>query len=149
MAVTAKMYGLALQSILNAEIDFDTDTIKAMLVTSSYTFNQDTHRYKSSVTNEVTGTGYTARGATLASKSVTYDAGSNTLVLDAADPVWSAATITARGMVIYKDTGSDATSPLIAFHDFGADVSSTGADFTYQIPNVSGGTGGLGTFTAA
>jgi hypothetical protein len=144
MAVTALVYGLAQQSLANSEIDFDTDTIKVMLCTSTYTPNQDTHRYKSSVTNEVTGTGYTARGATLANKAVTYTAGTNVLMLDADDPVWSNSTITARYAVFYKDTTVDATSPLICYWDFGADVSSTAAAFTLALS-----ASGLVTLTAA
>ena len=70
--MAATVYGPALQSLFNGEIDFDTDTIKAALATSTYTPNFATHRYFSDVTNEVTGTGYTAGGATLASKTVTY-----------------------------------------------------------------------------
>ena len=85
MAVTANLYGLFLQSLANKEIDLDTDVIKVMLCTSTYTPNQDTHRYKSSVTNEVTGTGYTAGGATLGTVAVTYDTATNTLKFDAAD----------------------------------------------------------------
>lgn len=144
MAVTSKLYGLFLKSLVNKEVDFDTDTVKAMLCTSSYTPNQDTHQYKSSVTNEVVGTGYTAGGATVASKTVTYDTATNTLTLDAADVSWAASTITARYLVFYVDTGSAATSPLISYVDFGADVSTTAATFTYQIAAA-----GIATITAA
>lgn len=55
----------------NASIDWLSDTIKCMLCTSTYTPNLDTHIYKSSVTNEITGTGYTAGGATLGSAAIT------------------------------------------------------------------------------
>lgn len=144
MAVTAFVYGLALQSVFNKEIDFDTDTVKAMLCTSVYTPNQDTHRYKSSVTNEVVGTGYTAGGVTLTTKTAVYTAGTNTLALDADDPSWTGSTITARYLVFYVDTGSSATSPLLAYVDLGADVSSTNGTWTYQIPAA-----GLLTVTAA
>ena len=144
MAVTSQLYGLCLKSLANAEIDFDTATVKAMLCTSSYTPNQDTHQYKSSVTNEVSGTGYTAGGATLASKTVNYDTATNTLTFDAADPAWATATITARYVIFYVSTGSDATSPLISYVDLGADVSTTAATWTYQIPAA-----GICSFTAA
>src|SRR3954462_9923420 len=107
------MYGLAFQSMVNKEIDFDTDTIKAMLTTSSYVPNMDTHRYKSSVTNEITGTGYTAGGVTLASKTVSYDPPTHTLPLSCANPTWSSSSLTARFLVVYESTGTDATSPLI------------------------------------
>ena len=133
MAVSAKLYGLVFKSAFNKEIDFDSDTIKVMLCTSSYTPNQDTHQYKSSVDNEVTGTGYTAGGATLASKTLTYTTGTNVVAFDAADVTWSTSTITARYAVIYDDTPSTAaTKPLIAYIDFGADVESDGGDFKIE-----------------
>lgn len=130
MAVSAKLYGKSLLSAYNGEIDLDTHTIKVALCTSSYSVDQDAHDYFNDVTNEVSGTGYTAGGATLANKTVGYTAGTNTFKFDADDVVWSASTITARYAVIYRDTGTASTSPLIAYVDFGADVSSTGAAFT-------------------
>lgn len=131
MAVSAKWYGLAFQSAFNKEIDWDTDVIKVMLCTSTYTPDQDTHRYKSSVTNEVTGTGYTAGGATLTSPTFTYTAATNVFMLDAADTSWASSTITARYAVIYDSTpATDATRPLLGYVDFGADVVSTAGTFT-------------------
>lgn len=131
MAVTAKLFGSFPAKLANKEIDYDSDTIKVALVTSAYTPDQDAHDYFNDVTNEVTGTGYTAGGATLASKTVTYTAGTNTQAFDAADVTWAAATITARYAVIYDATpGTAATNPLIGYVDFGADVSSTAGDFT-------------------
>ena len=145
MAVTAKAYGLVLKSLLNKEIDFDSDDIRIMLCTAGYTPDQDTHQYKNQVTNETSGTGYTAGGVALASKAVTYTAGTNTLTLDCADPSWSTATITARYAVVYDNTpATDATRPLIGFIDFGADVSSTAGTFQITIDAA-----GLLTLTAA
>jgi hypothetical protein len=134
MAATGTFYGLAMQSLWNGEINYLTGSVKAMLVTRTYTPNQDTHRYKSSVTGEISGTGYTARGQALTAKTVTYTAGANTLALDCADPTWPTATITARYLVVYVDTGNDATSPLIGYVDFGSDLTSAGGAFTYQVP---------------
>lgn len=131
------MYGLALKSLAAGSINFTGSTVKAMLCTSTYTPDQDAHQFKSSVTNEVTGTGYTAGGVTLASKTANYDGPSNTLTLDSADPSWASSTITARYLVFYVSTGTDATSALISYVDFGADVSSAASTFTYTIP-VSG-----------
>lgn len=129
---TAKLYGSFLGKALNKEVDYDTDTIKVVLLTSSYTPNQDTHDYLDDVVaNEVSGTGYTAGGATLASKTLTYDGANNVTVLDAADVTWSASTITARYAVIYDASpGTNATRPLIGYVDFGSDQSSTAGDFT-------------------
>lgn len=118
--------------ILAGNIDHDADTIKVMLVTSAYTPDQDLHDFKDDVTNEVTGTGYTAGGATLASKTVTQDNTDNEGVFDAADVTWSTSTITARAAVMYKDTGAAATSNLMIYLDFGSDQTSTAGDFTIQ-----------------
>ncbi|AEV51994.1 hypothetical protein [Prescottella equi] len=130
MAHIGKFYGSFLLSAMNKEVDLDSDTLKVMLCTSAYTPNQDTHRYKSSITGEVSGSGYTAGGVTLTGVTVTYDAATNTLKLDADDASWPAATITARHAVIYDSTpGSDATRPLIGYTTFDQDISSTAAAF--------------------
>jgi hypothetical protein len=118
------------ESIMNGSIDLDTDTIKVALVTSSYTPDQDTHDFFDDVTNEITGTGYTAGGATLASKTVTQDNTNNRGVFDAADPSWASSTLTARGAVIYKSTGTPGTSRLICYIDFGQDYTSANGTFS-------------------
>ena len=137
MAVSAKLYGSFPAKLANGEVDWDTNTIKVALTTSSYTPNQDTHDYFDDITNQVVGTGYTAGGATLASKTVNYDSGTNVTTFDAADVTWSTSTITARYAIIYRDTGVTSTSPLIGYVDFDADVVSSGGDFTIQW-NASG-----------
>lgn len=126
------------RDIANGSIDLDTDTIKVMLVDSTYVPNIDTHAKRSDVTGEVTGTGYTAGGSALANKSVAVDNTNDRAIFDADDVVWATATITARGAVLYKSRGGVATADeLVAYIDFGADVSSTAADFTLQF-NASG-----------
>lgn len=132
MAVTAFLYGSFPAKLANKEIDWDSDTIKVALTTSTYTPNQDTHDYFNDITNEVTGAGYSSGGATLASKTVTYTSGTNTQAFDAADVTWTSSTITARYAVIYDSTGVSSTSALIGYVDFGADVISSGGDFTIQ-----------------
>jgi hypothetical protein len=82
MTITAKLYGLFLKAALNKEIDIDSDTLKVMLTTSAYTPDQDTHDYKNDVTNEITGTGYTAGGAALTTVTVTYTTATNVLMVD-------------------------------------------------------------------
>lgn len=130
--MASKMYGQFLLKALNKEVDWDTDTIKVALVSSAYTPNQDTHDYYDDVVaNEVSGTGYTAGGATLASKTATYDSATNVIILDAADAVWASSTITARYAVVYDDSGAtNAQKALIGYVDFGSDQSSTNGNFT-------------------
>lgn len=123
-------YNKAKKKFLTAGIDIDTDTIKCMLVTASYTPNATTHEFKSDVTNEITGTGYTAGGVTLASVAVNEDTGTPEVEVTCTDPTWTSATFTARGAVIYKDTGVAGTSPVICYLDFGGDQSVTSGTFT-------------------
>ena len=114
-----------------ADVDFLVDTIKVALVTSSYTPDQDTHDFYDDITNEVAnGNGYTTGGATLANKSVTKDNVNNRSVLDADDTAWTTSSFTARGAVIYKDTGVASTSPLICYKDFGSDKTVSSGTFT-------------------
>jgi hypothetical protein len=78
---------------------------------------------------EITGTGYTAGGATLA--DVTSAVAGNVWTLTATSPVWPEATLTANQAVFY-DADAD-TVQLIAFWDFGEAVSSTANDFELAI----------------
>jgi hypothetical protein len=130
--MASKLYGQFLSQALNKEIDWDTDTIKVALLTNAYTPDQDAHNYLDDVVaTEVSGTGYTAGGNTLANKTNTYSAGTNTIVLDADDTTWSASTITARYAVIYDASpATNATRPLIGYVDFGSDQSSSNGNFT-------------------
>lgn len=130
--MASKIYGSLIAKAFNKEVDFDSDTIKVALVGSGYTPNQDTHDYWDDVVaSEVTGSGYTAGGQALASKTVTYDSATNVTVLDAADVTWASSTITARYAVVYSDAGvTNATKVLLGYVDFGSDQSSTSGNFT-------------------
>lgn len=126
------VYNSFKRDIMNGSIDLDTDTIKVALTTSSYTPDKDAHDNFDDVTNEVTGTGYTAGGASLANKTVTVDNTNDLGKFDADDVTWSTSTITARYAVIYKSTGTASTSKLIGVIDFGSDKSSSAGNFTIQ-----------------
>ena len=108
------------------------NTLKIALYTSSASLGATTSAY--SATNEVSGTGYTAGGATLSSQAVAYDSSNNVAYFDAADPSWSSATITARGALIYNNTKSNAS---IAVLDFGSDFSSSNGTFQVQFPSAA------------
>src|SRR4051812_27928528 len=105
MSVTCTLYNSFKRDIMNGAINPASDTIKAMLCTSSYTPDIDAHTKRSDITNEVTGTGYTAGGMTLGSPAVTVDNTNDRGVFDAADDAWSSSTITARYAVLYKSRG--------------------------------------------
>lgn len=112
---------------MNKEIDLEADTIKVMLLNNSHSFTA-THNVIGDVSaNQISGTGYTAGGATLGSKVVTQGA---TTSWDAADTAWTTATITAYHAVIWDDT--IATDDLIGSVDFGGVQTVTGGTFTIQ-----------------
>lgn len=105
------------------------DTYKMALYTSAATLNKSTTAY--SATNEVAnGGGYTTGGVTLAGYTTALD--TDTAYIDwSTDPSWAAATITARGCLIYNSSQSN---KAMATYDFGADITSTNGTFTVQIP---------------
>jgi hypothetical protein len=122
MAVTAHFYDNYWTSLANKEINLTADTLKLMLTTSTYAPNRGTHRYKSDITNEVAGTGYTATGNTIGSMG--SNIATNVYSITGANASWPAATFTARYAVLYDATpATDATRPLVGYVDFGADQS--------------------------
>jgi len=135
VAVTAAPYGKFWIGLGNGNFNFTTDVFKVLLTTSAYVPNIDTHEFLTDVINEVSGTGYTAGGAALSGVSWTYDAVNHRAVLGANTVVWSGATFTAHRAVIYKSTGTAATSRLIGYVDFGVDKTYTSEDFELSFSN--------------
>lgn len=128
MAITAALCNSFKRELLAMSPHTAADVYKIALFTSAATLSKATTAY--AATGEVSGTGYTAGGQTLAGFSATLD--SDTAILDwTTDPTWANASITARGALIYNSTRGGAA---VAVLDFGADVSSTNASFTVQLP---------------
>jgi hypothetical protein len=124
------IYNSFVDDMARGAIDLDTDTFKVMLVTSTYAPNKDTDLKRSAVTNEVSGTGYTAGGVTTAC-TVTKSTANDRVTLSFAAVNWPSSTITARAAVIYKSRGGLASADeLVCYVDFGADVSSSSATFS-------------------
>ncbi len=131
------IYNSAVDDMARGAIDFDTDTFKVMLVTSSYTPNKDTHDKRDDVTNEASGTGYTSGGVTSAC-TVTKDTANDRVTLQFASVSWASSTITARGAVIYKSRGgASSADELVAYNDFGADVSTTAGTFSIAASTIT------------
>lgn len=135
MAVTATWYGKAGVHLAKGEIAWLTDAMKVILVGTGYTFDADAHEsYNDVKAQEVAnGNGYTTRGVALGSKAVNYDAANDKSVLVAANSLWSPGagqTLSGRGAIIYKDSGTDTTSWLAGYVNFGATISAVGAPLT-------------------
>lgn len=123
------IFNSALDDAVRALIDFDTDTFKCMLVTSTYVPNKDTHTRLSDVTNEVVGAGYTAGGDDV-TVSVTKDTANDRIDITLGAASWATSTITARAAVYYKSRGGLASADeLVAYIDFGSNIVSTVGTF--------------------
>lgn len=132
------LYNRYIEGLGRAEFDLDgtpTLNVGVMLVTALYAPNIDTHLDRADVTNEVVGTGYATRLDLTA--SVAMDLALNRQVITLPGTTWAEATITAGGAVYFLDTGVAGNDLLIAYNDFGGNVSSTGATFTLSASTVA------------
>ena len=123
-------------SLAKAEVDLDTNTFKAVLLTSSYTPNVASQSILSDISgNIITDSDYVAQ--TLGSVTVTESGG--TVTFDSADINFgSSVTITAKYLALYDDTS--ANDKLVVYVDLdtsGGSVSSTSSTFQVTI-NASG-----------
>lgn len=127
------IYNSMLHDISTGSIDFDTDTFKCMLVTSSYTPSKS-HSKRSDITNEVTGTGYTTGGNVATAAVALINNTSNLQDISWSITSWTSSTITARGAVVYKARGgASSADELVGYLDFVTDQSSSGGTFTVTV----------------
>lgn len=117
------LFDFGRQGFLDGSIDWDTDTIKCLLIdTALYTVNLATHDNLDDVAAGARG----GTAQTLGTKTVTAG------VADAADISFPSVpgTVSYEALLLYKDTGVEATSRLIAFIDTatGLPVTSNGGN---------------------
>lgn len=138
MAITQAMCTSFKVELMQALHNFTASTgnaFKIALYTSATTMGEATTSYAvGTPTNEVSGTGYTTGGNALT--NITPVSSSTTAFTDFADTLWSAATITARGALIYNSTNSNRAVVVL---DFGADKTSTAGDFSIVFPVAAAG----------
>lgn len=128
--MTSLIYNSFADDLSKGNIVGNADTYYAMLVTSTYTPDKDTHLKRSSVTNEVVGTGYTAGGSAIVA-TLAKDTSLDQETWTFGNVTWPTSTITARGAVIYKHRGgASSADELVCYIDFGADKTSTAGTFT-------------------
>lgn len=120
------------EDMAEGAIDFDTDTFYAMLVTSSYT-PSPAHTKRSDITNEVSGTGYTAGGQAI-TMTVSRTSGSTTITPGAVTWVSPVSGFTAARAVIYKSRGGAASADeLVCCIDPGGAIAANGTSFTLSV----------------
>lgn len=122
------LYTKGKEKILQGQVNFATDTITAMLVKNDYLQSLTTDEFLSDIASHRLST-----DQALASKTVAGGA------FDANDITFPtvAAGSTSEGVVLYKDTGNPATSPLIAYIDTitGFPLATNGGDVNIQWDN--------------
>jgi|TARA_E500000318_G_C3521930_1_gene196778 PKD repeat protein len=133
MAITTAMCTTFKKEILEAVHNFKNtggSTFNLALYTSSASLGASTTAYTTS--NEVSGTGYTAKGAALT--RVDPSNSGTTALTDFSDLTFSSSSITARGCLIFNDSASG--DPAVCALDFGGDKTSSSGDFTVQFPTA-------------
>jgi hypothetical protein len=125
------LYDKGRQGFLEGNIDWDTDVIKAVLIDAAdYTVDLATHQYLS----DIPAAARVATSAALSGKTVTDG------VADAADFTFTAVSgDPSEALVIFKDTGTEGTSRLIAYIDTatGLPVTPNGGDINVSWDNGS------------
>lgn len=118
------LYDAGREAFLDGNISWSTDDIKVVLVdTNDYTVDLAAHDFL----DDIPAAARVATSGNLASKTVTDG------VADAADVTLSSVTgDESEALVIYKDTGVESTSNLIAYIDTatGLPVTPNGGDIT-------------------
>ena len=133
MAITTAMCTTFKKEILEAVHNFKNSggsTFNLALYTSSASLGASTTAYTTS--EEVSGTGYTAKGAALT--RVDPSNSGTTALTDFSDLTFSSSSITARGCLIFNDSASG--DPAVCALDFGGDKTSSSGDFTVQFPTA-------------
>lgn len=105
---------------------------KALLTTAAYVENRATHSKRSSITNEVSGTGYTAGGVAL-TLTATLNTTTHILTLTIPAVTWPSSTITARKLIVYRARGgASSADELVCCVDNGADLVSSSSTMTWN-----------------
>ena len=120
------IYGKAKQSLLNGEFNISSDSLKVLLVTESYVPNQNIDQFVSNIS-----------GSYIKQRTSSLTNVTNTLgVIDADNVLVSNYDGSAfKALVIYKDSGTDSTSRLLAYIDTatGLPVSATASPISITI----------------
>lgn len=136
MVAIIKQFAKAKERILKGEIDLSTDTLKIMLLDSDYVVDLDLDDIKTDIdSDQVSGTGYTAGGAALASVTLTRVAADSWAVARANSTAY------ALGDIVRPATGND--------HLYRCVAAGTSAGSIPTYPTTPGATVTDGTVTWA
>jgi hypothetical protein len=146
--VAAKVYHKFLEQLLKGNVgDMSAGgtAVKAILLSTAYSFNIDHAFVSDIVASEVSGTGYVAGYAgagrvALASKAVTRDTTNDLVYFDADDVSWAGLNLGATqigSIVLWLPKTNDADSPVICFDDTGGfPITTTGGTYLHSWPSA-------------
>ena len=126
------LYDLAREAFLNADIDWSVDTVRVVFIDAAdYTVNLAADQFLSSV----------PAGARVGTPTALAGKTSTIGVADANDVVYASLTgDRSEAILIYQDTGVEATSRLIAYIDTGVNLPVTPAGSAVTIAWSNGAT---------
>ena len=120
--MAALIYNSLIDLWSKGSIDFDTDTFKGLLLTDAYVPDRAVHDYRNDLTNEITGTGYTAGGIAVPVTSVKNTA-ANTQVITFGLALWTGFVGSTYAIAYYKSRGGAADADeLCAYNSFGQTI---------------------------
>ena len=111
------------------------NSFKIALYDDNASFTAGTTGYTTG--NEISGTGYTAGGKVLTNVNPSIPSGT-TAITDFDNAIWTSATFSAMGAMIYNDTPTSPEDPSVLILDFGALKTATAGTFTVAFPNPPG-----------
>ena len=129
MTMASGVYGRFIRDLGNGSeaFDLDTDAFLSQLVTDTHTPDFDADEVETDIDNEISGTGYTSGGESLASPTWTLAA--DYCTWDGNDMSLSNSTLTnVRGEIFLDDTLTN--DPLVAATTFGSDFSTVNGTFS-------------------
>lgn len=136
MAVTQYIPNHLFYRLANGGVNFSSDTVKAILLDSTYTVDIDADATLSDITSHqlATNYGYTQNSKTLTGVTVTEDDTNNQVSILYESPTWSASGGDIgpfKAMALYSDTSSDDT--IMGIADFGTNLTiPNGTSFSPQ-----------------
>lgn len=129
------LYGFGREAFMSGSINWNSDVIKVALLSSSYAPSINTDRFLANVN---TGISLVNTAVSLTGSTGNFGvADANDITFLAVTGSYSTSNVTY--ILLYKDTGSAATSPLIALIDTatGLPLTPNGGDITIQWDNAA------------
>lgn len=129
----ATFYAKALQDALEAITGVaaaPTGTLKLAFMATSYTPNAETDQYWSDISASI-ASGTTVQ--TVSGTAVNIDTANDRIEIDISDVTETPVTATTDKVVLFMDTGTPATSPIILCADLSTTLSPVGGDLTLTV----------------